>query len=163
MPTGQSVDITPPSFKIPAWEPGGPWCGKPTRFHPMKCRTPFYPPPANGAGDLQLRIDNHQPLPKEPELSGGDPAPRAPVKAGDPVDLFTGRFALSSTDLVIPTAVIPIVMQRSYRSGPGYYGPFGRGWDHAYNVYLRPLYDGSIAFWTGQLQELRFRPSSTGG
>ena len=89
------------------------------------------------------------------------PTARTPAADGEPVELFTGAFTISVVDLVVPTPHIPIAMSRSYRSGRPYYGPFGFGWDHAYNVYLRELNDGGFAVWTGQLREQRFR--STGG
>ena len=41
-------------------------------------------------------------------------------------------------------------------------GPFGFGWDHDYNVYLRELNDGGFALWTGQLHEQHFRSTGDG-
>src|SRR5262249_18259033 len=41
-------------------------------------------------------------------------------------------------------------------------GPFGFGWDHDYNAYLRPLKDGNIAVWSGRLYEEVFRPNGGG-
>src|SRR4029079_1696849 len=66
------------------------------------------------------------------------------------------EFTISTVDLTVPTPCIPIAMQRSYRSGRPFYGPFGYGWDHTYNVYLRPLNDGGFALWMGQLKEQYF-------
>ena len=162
---GTSVDITRPPFAVSPWQPAD---AVVQQKDPLPADYAAYIAslfPANNEplGELQLRIERHQPLKGEPELTGTDPAARAPARAGDPVDLFAGRLTISATDLVIPTAVMPILMQRGYCSGPGYYGPFGRAWDHGYNIYLRSLNDGSIAYWTGQLRELRFRPRAAGG
>lgn len=123
------------------------------------------PPPVTDADREALldRLYRHEAEPGEPHPTHAGPVAREPAQAGEPVELFTGALRLSISDLVVPTAVMPIGMRRCYRSGPPYYGPFGRGWDHAYNVYLRSLTDGSLAFWTGQLQERRFRPAADGG
>jgi YD repeat-containing protein len=116
------------------------------------------PPPASDFDfdALIRRTLRNEPSPGKPHPSHAKPSSRMPVFKGDPVDLFTGAFTVSATDLVVPTAYIPIEMSRSYRSGRPYYGPFGFGWDHCYNVYLRELDDGSVALWTGQLTEQRF-------
>src|SRR5439155_12596676 len=53
---------------------------------------------------------------------GGDPGEAPPAgpapgpKGGEPVDLFTGRFVVDKTDLVLPGR-IPLRIQRSYWSG----------------------------------------------
>jgi RHS repeat-associated protein len=73
--------------------------------------------------------------------------------AADPVDLFTGRYSLSVTDIEIPSRGFPLQFTRFYRSGPVYFGPWGYNWDHNYNVYLRQLADGGVAIWTGHLHE----------
>ncbi|MGC4044770.1 MAG: DUF6531 domain-containing protein [Armatimonas sp.] len=111
--------------------------------------------------EMIRRATRNAPQPGEPDPTFSTPFAQAPVAESDPIDLFTGSFSTSVDDLTVPTPYIPIVMSRSYRSGRPYFGPFGYGWDHSYNVYLRPLKDGSIALWTGQLQEWRFR--DTGG
>jgi RHS repeat-associated protein len=107
------------------------------------------------------RILKNEPEPGEPHPTHAAPVARRPAADADPVDLFTGAFTIGVPDLVVPTPYLPIAMSRSYRSGHPYYGPFGFGWDHAYNVYLRQLNDGGFALWTGQLLEQHF--GSTGG
>ncbi|MCZ4589650.1 DUF6531 domain-containing protein [Rhodococcus opacus] len=132
---------------------------------PHVCIEYVTPPPASQAerDELLDRLESHKPEPGRSDPTFSPPVSREPAEAGEPVDLFSGRFTIATTDLIVPTAVIPIAMQRYYRSGPGYYGPFGRGWDHSYNVYLRPLVNESVAFWTGQLREVTFRPAAAGG
>ena len=122
------------------------------------------PPPVNATDfdALVRRTLRNEPEPGKPHPSHAEPAARRPAADGDPVDLFTGAFTINVVDLVVPTAYIPIAMSRSYRSGRPYYGPFGFGWDHAYNVYLRELNDGGVALWTGQLREQHFRSAGGG-
>jgi YD repeat-containing protein len=122
------------------------------------------PPGASDAdiSALEDRIRKNKPMIGEPDPSAAASRSRTATTDGDPVDLFTGALSMSVVDLVVPTAVIPIRFERSYRSGRPYFGPFGFGWDHCYNVYLRRLNDGGMAFWSGQLRELRFRAAGAG-
>jgi RHS repeat-associated protein len=53
------------------------------------------------------------------------------AKGGDPVDLVTGRFTATKTDLVLPGR-IPVTIQRSYRSENSTPGLFGIGWNLAF-------------------------------
>ena len=103
---------------------------------------------------------NFAAVPGERHPTHGAPFARAPATAGEPVDLFTGAMTIDVTDLIVPTATIPIRFQRSYRSGRPYFGPFGYGWDHNHNLYLRELNDGAVALWTGQLHEQTFAPDA---
>lgn len=116
------------------------------------------PPPA--AAELnaflnRLKWGENEPGERHPTLAS--PAAPRPAADADPVDLFSGAFTIRAVDLTVPTPFIPIAMSRSYRSGRGYFGPFGYGWDHAYSIYLRQLNDGGFALWTGQLREQHFR------
>lgn len=124
----------------------------------------LFPPPASGAdaSAIEARVRRNQPEPGERHPSHAAPAPQRPATAADPVDLFTGAFGLSAVDLVVPTAHIPIALHRSYRSGRPYFGPFGFGWDHGYNIYLRRLNDGGAAVWNGQLREQHFVAEGSG-
>ena len=103
---------------------------------------------------------NFAAVPGERHPTHGAPFARVPATAGEPVDLFTGAMTIDVTDLIVPTATIPIRFQRSYRSGRPYFGPFGYGWDHNHNLYLRELNDGAVALWTGQLREQTFAPDA---
>lgn len=118
-------------------------------------------PPAD-FDDFVTRLQRNQPLRGERHPSHAAPATLSPAQDGDPVDLFTGAFTLRAVDLAVPTAHIPIEMSRSYRSGRAYFGPFGFGWDHSYNVYLRALADGGMALWGGQLREQHFTLAAGG-
>jgi RHS repeat-associated protein len=50
--------------------------------------------------------------------------------AGEPVDLFTGRFIATKTDLLLP-GLVPIRLERQYWSGSTRPGFFGIGWNPA--------------------------------
>lgn len=116
------------------------------------------PPPATAQDfdTLVQRTLRNEPEPGAPHPTHAGPAARRPAATADPIELFTGAFTSTAVDLVVPTPHIPIALSRSYRSGRAYYGPFGFGWDHSYNVYLRELNNGDFALWTGQLQEQHF-------
>ena len=55
--------------------------------------------------------------------------------AGDPVDLGTGRFTYSQSDLTLG-GFIPIEAQRAYNSGDGRARPFGMGTMGTYDTFL---------------------------
>ncbi|MGH7357798.1 MAG: DUF6531 domain-containing protein, partial [Candidatus Rokuibacteriota bacterium] len=82
-----------------------------------------------------------------PSVSASQPVSK------DPVLLFTGQFALDLVDVSIPTRGLALEFHRVYRSGPVGHGPPGYNWDHAYHRHLRPLDDGAVAVWTGDLHE----------
>jgi hypothetical protein len=69
--------------------------------------------------------------------------PRAPgvtrVTAGDPVDVASGEFILSETDLAFPGYGPAFELVRTYRSRITYEGPLGPAWDHAYNQRITSL------------------------
>lgn len=115
------------------------------------------PPPATVVDydEMVRRTLTNAPMPSQPDPSAR-PFARKPSTAGEPVDLFSGAFVIDLCDLVVPSPHIPIALTRFYRSGRPYFGPFGYGWDHSYNVYLRPLEGGAFALWTGQLREVQF-------
>jgi hypothetical protein len=56
---------------------------------------------------------------------------------GEPVELSTGAFVLTKTDLVLPGRV-PLVVTRTYRAGTSNPGPFGLGTTWDYDVFLAP-------------------------
>jgi RHS repeat-associated protein len=139
----------------------------PTAYDPLNPISPddiinlLAAPPADFDA-FRRRLETNTPEPGERHPTHAASTAKTPEKAGEPVDLFTGNFVLSTVDLTVPTPFIPIAMARSYRSGLPYYGPLGFGWDHVYNVYLRPLNDGGFALWTGQLREVHFRSTGSG-
>ena len=59
-----------------------------------------------------------------------------PTLGADPVDLSTGIFMLSATDLVIPGRT-PLAITRSYRSGDANAGVFGLGTMMGYEEFLQ--------------------------
>ena len=81
----------------------------------------------------------------QPDPNHSQPTPGQRVLGGDPVDLFTGAFTIDETDPSVESAAVPLDFTRLYRSGRAYYGPFGWGWDHNHNSYVRELADGSVA------------------
>ena len=74
-------------------------------------------------------------------------------------DLFRGSFVLCEIDLVVPTAALPVVFARYYRSDAPELGPLGFGWDHNHEVFVRELDDGGILRRNGQHHEDVFRRS----
>ncbi len=123
------------------------------------------PPPASETERQSILTSiqrNESPIPGQPHPTHSDPFSRAPASGADPVDLFTGTFTIDHVDLEVPTAHTDITLERHYRSGRPYYGPFGYGWDHNHNCYLRPLNNGTIAFWNGRLREQSFLPNGGG-
>lgn len=62
---------------------------------------------------------------------------------GDPVDLATGLFVYSHTDVVLPD-VVPIELTRTYRTRDTRSRPFGIGSTHAYDIFIV----GSTNPWT---------------
>lgn len=54
---------------------------------------------------------------------------------GDPVDLSTGLFVLSKTDLLLPD-VLPIVLTRTYRPKDTVSRAFGLGTSHPYDIFI---------------------------
>jgi hypothetical protein len=59
-----------------------------------------------------------------------------PTMGADPVDLSTGIFMLSATDLVIPGR-LPLAITRSYRSGDANAGVFGLGTLMGYEEFVQ--------------------------
>lgn len=99
-------------------------------------------------------------LEPHPEFSGNQQ--ERPAKVVDPVIISSGQFQSSCVDVEIASVGFPLSFERIYRSGATYYGPFGFGWDHNYNVYLRPLSQGRMAVWTGRLSEDIYVPAADG-
>jgi RHS repeat-associated protein len=85
------------------------------------------------------------------------------VTVKDPVELFSGQFLITVTDVEIASRGFPLRLVRHYRSGPVWFGPWGYNWDHSYDVYLRELTDGRVAVWTGELREDIYTPLAAGG
>lgn len=63
------------------------------------------------------------------------PPPGNNTSGGDPVDLSTGLFVSSKTDLFLPD-VIPIALTRTYRPADTLSRPFGIGTTHSYELLI---------------------------
>src|SRR5262249_32133733 len=75
--------------------------------------------------------------PSHPPPPPTGPPPFTPASAasgGEPVDLATGLFVLTKTDLYLPD-VIPLALTRTYRPGDAASRAFGIGTTHPYDVY----------------------------
>lgn len=66
--------------------------------------------------------------------SPGPPGGFGPL-GSDPVDLSTGQFVMSKTDLVVRD-VMPLTLTRTYRTGDSGSRPFGIGATHPYAMFL---------------------------
>ncbi len=63
------------------------------------------------------------------------PPPPGHDRRGEPVDLLTGLFVYSKTDLVLPD-VIPLVLTRAYRPNDYISRAFGIGTNHNYDIFM---------------------------
>ncbi|PYN96665.1 MAG: hypothetical protein DMD91_20655 [Candidatus Rokuibacteriota bacterium] len=83
------------------------------------------------------------------------------LTGGDPVDLFTGRFAVDKTDLVLPGR-LSVSLQRTYRSDDTRAGFFGIGWN--LGVYESRLTSsgGTLVLTTADQNSFQLRPSGPG-
>lgn len=57
----------------------------------------------------------------------------------DPVNLYTGEFTQTETDLAVPGRGLSFSFARTYRSKNEFDGPMGFGWDHNYNTRVTVL------------------------
>ncbi len=73
-----------------------------------------------------------------PRVAGPNPVPvngspaKAPGSMGM-VNALNGELDLSSTDLALPSPMMPLVFARTYRAQDKSGGPLGPGWDFTYN------------------------------
>src|ERR1700722_12486715 len=75
----------------------------------------------------------------------------------DPVDLATGQLLYNFTDLHLNGAGIDFDLVRNYRSGSLYpNGPFGSGWDHSLNLWLREVSATEVGVSNGNFREDHF-------
>lgn len=141
------------------------WSGPEIVFHP---NSPLSPPEAidrkglselspSDIAEIVERWRRNMPEPGEADPTHSGQKSRYPTAGADPVDLFRGQLTLTAVDLEVPSAVLPLRLVRTYRSGRPYFGPWGFGWDHNLNVYVRELNDGGVAVWRGDLHEDRYQ------
>jgi len=95
----------------------------------------------SGDFELSLRRNLAAPAPFEDThpVSGSD----YPVsRSDDPVNLASGDYIFSHTDLSIPGRGAPLGFSRHYHSGSGASRQLGAGWTHSYDIYL--TFDSSL-------------------
>src|SRR5687767_1029691 len=63
-------------------------------------------------------------------------------EVGDPVNVVTGAFILTETDVSFPSQRLAIKLTRHYNNQHHNIdqdcGPFGYGWTHSFNLFLEP-------------------------
>lgn len=89
-------------------------------------------------------------------VGNGKGAERHQTVAADPVLLHRGEFERSSLDLFVRGAGADLMLRRVYRSGADYLGPFGRGWDHSFNLRLVEKDAFIVTRMTGNLSQTTF-------
>lgn len=78
----------------------------------------------------------------------------------EPVNLNTGNFYFSSTDVTIPDYNSEFAIERTYNSkGAAYISNFGRGWQFSYGQALSKAEDGTILYTREDGSVLRFTDS----
>lgn len=85
-----------------------------------------------GAGYMAIVRERQDQINKQ---RGGDNLPPERTCCGDPVEVSTGLFVLTHTDLALPGR-LPIVLSRTYRPRGAAAGPFGPGTSHPYHILL---------------------------
>jgi RHS repeat-associated protein len=98
-------------------------------------------------------------LPAQPQAGGGPSSGQVDSgqKAGEPVNVATGFYSYTKTDMVLP-GIIPLVVDRTYRANLDNLGPFGIGTSWSYDTFLQPPPNGSpdalILFSPGNRQDI---------
>jgi RHS repeat-associated protein len=67
-----------------------------------------------------------------------EPAPEKCPKCGGPIDLASGLVEVEATDFSI-AGRLPLVLSRNYRTLDPTVGPFGVGWRHNYEFFVRAV------------------------
>ena len=89
-------------------------------------------------------------------------APNANTQAtiADPVNVVTGAFLQTETDLTIPCGRLNLEFTRHYDSGrqlpDGSVGPLGRGWTHSYNLVLNLQDSDSPIYTDDRFSDVKF-------
>jgi YD repeat-containing protein len=76
----------------------------------------------------------NRPGPETPPQPGPEKCP----KCGGPIDLASGLLTVEATDFRI-TGRLPLVLTRTYRTLDPTVGPFGVGWRHTYEYFVRAV------------------------
>lgn len=90
-------------------------------------------------------------------LGGGDvPDDEPRTEHADPINLSTGNFWRTETDLTVQARGLPIVWSRTYNSRSSYVGPFGAGWTFSFGEQLEEQENGDVLYREGDGTEHRF-------
>lgn len=119
-------------------------------------------PPGQLDEAVQSVVRNDPPNGQPHPVFSQDNSPQ-PFTAVDPINVFSGQYSLTVTDVEIASRGFPLRLTRLYRSGEVYFGPWGFNWDHNYNVYLREMTNGDAAVWTGRLTEELYKVAANAG
>ena len=74
----------------------------------------------------------------------GQPPTGDNAAGADPINITTGNMYHMHQDLHIPGRGLSIDLTRTYNSRDTYEGPFGYGWTHSYNIFLREESGGNV-------------------
>jgi RHS repeat-associated protein len=85
------------------------------------------------------------------------------TQQSDPINLSTGNFWRTETDLTIQARGLPVVWSRTYNSRSGHEGPLGHGWTFSYGETLEEQPDGSVLYREADGTEHLFRDDGAGG
>ena len=105
-------------------------------------------------------------VPPAPPVTGPSSGPGdSGESGGDPINLATGFFSMTKTDLTVP-GLTPLRVERTYRSGLTGIGPFGVGTISSYDIILLPppnnSSDALVLYTPGNHQDLFARqPNGT--
>lgn len=81
----------------------------------------------------------------------------------DPVDMYSGEFVRTETDLVIPCRGIDIEITRTYRSKKTYNSAYGYNWFFGYNQRVSKLSSGNYLLIDKKGYEHIYLPAGTNG
>jgi RHS repeat-associated protein len=83
-------------------------------------------------------------------------------KVGESVEVATGNYSYSNTDISVPTRGLPLEFTRYYNSKNKGTSPLGIGWSHSYSSYLRFNTDASVDVIHPDGKQVRYESTSTG-
>ncbi|HKT05465.1 MAG TPA: DUF6531 domain-containing protein, partial [Rugosimonospora sp.] len=98
----------------------------------------------------------------QPCLNAPDcPAPGEDGEDGDPVNLSTGLFTMTRTDLALPD-VNPVALTRAYRQRDSVVRSFGIGQSDGFNLFMAPDPAGNYVLGLPDGEGIRFAPTGDG-
>jgi RHS repeat-associated protein len=96
-----------------------------------------------------------------PSLAPAEWPPYPGISDGDPVDLATGLFVFSATDMALP-GIIPIALTRTYRPQDSRSRAFGIGATHSYEMFIVGDYASYLEVVLPTGGRIRFNRMSSG-